>query len=108
MITEVVNEAALAAQLDDNPRALLLFTQPSTCAPCRAFEPHYTAASEALDGISFLRADIDSADPALVSAFGVMGVPSLFALDAEGNWVTVKSRTAVALTNEVTALYSQE
>lgn len=100
MITDITSEADLS---DLNGPVVLLFTQPSTCQPCRAFEPHYEALADRVDGVKFLRADIDTTDPVLVELFGVMGVPTLFALHGD-EATPLRGRTVVALMRELTEL----
>lgn len=67
-------------QVDDaikgGGRVVILFTAPSWCQPCRAFEPHYERAAANATEISFYRVDIDKAPWALLE-YGIKGVPKV-------------------------------
>ena len=57
-------------------RVVVLFTQPSTCVPCRQFKPHWQRAQENVDDIKFLTVDLDTLPEAAVR-YGVLRVPTV-------------------------------
>lgn len=57
-------------------RTVVLFTQPATCAPCRAFKPHWDRAVENVEGINFLYVDLDT-NPDAMLAYGIRSIPTV-------------------------------
>lgn len=105
MIYEVNTTDELNAAVETDEPVLLLFTDPSWCQPCRAFEPHFEKSAEQLTGVRFVRVTLADADPAIAQDFNVMSVPTTVA-KVGGAWYPIKARTAVALSNELSALIS--
>lgn len=105
MIYEVTTKDELNAAVETDEPVLLLFTDPSWCQPCRAFEPHFEKAADTLEAVRFVRVTLADADPAIAQDFNVMGVPTTVA-KVGGAWYPVKARTVVTLTNELAALVS--
>lgn len=54
----------------------MLFTQPATCAPCRAFKPHWDRAAAEVDDINFVYLDLDTLPEAMVE-YGIQRVPTV-------------------------------
>ena len=103
MIIDVSNNDQLQGVLSRGLPVLLLFTDPSWCMPCRAFEPHFERAEEVADGWNFVRVTLADADPALVQEYGVMGVPTTIAY-VGGAWYDVKARAVIPLIKELSEL----
>jgi thiol-disulfide isomerase/thioredoxin len=102
MIHEVYTSEDLAA-IDEDETFVLLFTQPSSCAPCRALEPHFERVADMRDDVVFRRVNLDTADIALAQEWGVMGVPQLFIVKGDFS-SPLAGRTVVSLTKELDAL----
>lgn len=86
----------------DNPKVVVDFGAESWCVPCRRLRPHYDAAAGQVDAV-LVRADIDD-NPELARKYNILGVPTLLAY-VDGEPVgDVRSRTAVALVNEINNL----
>lgn len=102
-ITDIVDATTLGTFLA-NGTSVVLFTQPRTCAPCRALEPHYAKMPDQLPDVQFLRVNLDKADPELVASYGIMSVPTMLAFVPDKDTAVLQGRTVVALTKEITNL----
>lgn len=89
----------LQSELTGKSGAVVMFTQPRTCAPCRQFRPHYERAAEQSD-LNFLYVDLDVVPNAMVE-YRLMKVPTVY-LFRNGQYLTeLQNRTAVSLLNEI-------
>lgn len=84
--------------------SVVLFTAPAWCHPCQNLEPHFIKAAEAMPDITFIKVDVDTADPAFVGSWGVQGVPQMFRLDNGKLAGSVKGRTVVQLIGELNGI----
>ncbi len=82
-------------------RAVVLFTAPENCIPCRRVAPHFKAAAGVFTGVLWLYVDVGKEELAnLAGEFGVMSVPDI-RLFQNGEGTPLEGRTSVALINEV-------
>lgn len=102
MIIDITTLDQLNEWRDGKNKFLLLFTDPLFCGPCRIFEPHYEAVAKKIyhADIAALRVVVANAEPELLDAYAVMGVPSLFFIDGDKESV-VKGRTVLSVLNEI-------
>lgn len=101
MIAEITSAEQLAAY----DSAVVCFTNPLTCAPCKMLEPHYKNVAGVLgDEVPFLEVNIlDHMD--LAVDYGVMGTPTIVFIDGEDR-STVAARTTIPLIDEIKSLLS--
>lgn len=90
----------------DGGQALVLFTAPTWCIPCRRFESHWVKAQEVLDTYVFLKVDMgeepeDTGRHWATTRYSILGVPSvkLFAPGLEV--IDIKARSVVPFIKEV-------
>lgn len=53
------------------------------CAPCRAFSPTFKKVAEERPDITFVKVDVDVADPDFLKDFSFQSVPSVFVVEGE-------------------------
>lgn len=99
-VIEVETLDELVETLKTSPHAVVLFTQPRTCVPCRQFAPHFDAASNILPEYAFIKIDLGK-DFDVADEFNIQGVPTvrrylngLYEADVQG-------RTALQLKEEL-------
>lgn len=101
MIRQVTSEEELAF----NGKPLVVcFTNPVSCAPCKALAPHYEdlSRSELANHVEFLEVNIIT-HMDLALDFDVQGTPTLFYIDEDG--VTIlNERTNLRLSREISEL----
>lgn len=86
--------------VDSSTTAVICFTNSVSCAPCKAFKPHYTVTSEHLPEIRFYEVDIIEHMDVAVEA-GVMRTPTIFFVAPGGVMKEVHARTSVSLHTEL-------
>jgi thioredoxin 1 len=85
--------------IENNPRVLIEFGA-VWCIPCRSFLPHFTKFAEKHPEYLCVKVDVD-VDPAVVSEFNILSVPTL-KLFSDGHLVgDIKGRTVVQLEKEI-------
>ena len=101
-LSKVLNLSATAdilAAVASEPVVVVKFTAPSRCAPCRAFAPHFAAASERSEAV-FVSASLDD-NPDLGNDFNITSVPTVL-LFRNGDYAkTLNERTTIRLLNEM-------
>lgn len=99
----MIAQVATAEQIETHGRAVVCFTNPLTCAPCKMLAPHYANAADMLkDEIPFLEVNVlENMDLAL--EYGVMGTPTVIFVDGDER-TAIESRTTIPLIDEVKAL----
>lgn len=90
-VVEIQDEAQFR-QFISQDRAVVNFTAPSWCAPCRALEPRYAVAASQTD-VPFATVDADKFT-ALIMDYMIMSVPTVIEFSS-GNIVgAIGGRTA--------------
>lgn len=101
-VIEVLTINELLDVVQEYGDVVIDFAAEPRCAPCRAFAPHFAAASEQLESIAFVHVDVDEADPELVNAYKVMSIPTVYRLSAGVDVpIPVTSRTLIKLIKEL-------
>ncbi|AXH66963.1 thioredoxin family protein [Streptomyces phage LukeCage] len=95
----VASPSALEEQVKE--RALVVFSAPAWCAPCRALAPHVIALSEEVD-YPIVYVDIDEAE-AIRVMYDVMSVPRIYEFVNGEPTRELKGRTILALRTELAA-----
>lgn len=88
----------------DGTPLVVCFTNPVSCAPCKALAPHFgaLAGSELADHVDFLEVNVlEHMDLAL--GFDVMGTPTLVYIDGNGTKI-LHERSALRLAHEISTL----
>jgi thioredoxin-like negative regulator of GroEL len=70
------------------------------CAPCRAFSPTFTKTAEARPDVTFVKVDVDVADPEFLNDFSFQSVPSVFVVK-DGETTPIKHGTGPAFLRKV-------
>lgn len=100
MIAEAKSLGWLTDLIDTNDVAVVYFTAPAWCVPCRKFAPHFEKASEQAEAV-FVKVDVDQAEPDVLEEFAVQSVPTV-KLFRNGQYVTdLQARTVVPFVNEI-------
>ena len=94
-VVRVQTVAELQAELDQQPYSLVTFSALAWCVPCQRFNPHMTAAAEALPDIKFIEVDADTA-PELVNYYDIQTVPTVKFFN-NGTSESIVERTALPL-----------
>lgn len=71
-----VTQEEFENELEINPNLVVLLTDPSWCAPCRQFEPHWDRATGAVEEFRFLKINVGENDWA-VPYFEVASIPTV-------------------------------
>ncbi|PIM66088.1 hypothetical protein CTU88_45120 [Streptomyces sp. JV178] len=96
---KVMSPSALEEQTKE--RALVVFSAPAWCAPCRALKPHVEALSNEVD-YPVVDVDIDEAE-AIRVMYNVMSVPRIYEFVNGEPVRELKGRTILALRTELAA-----
>jgi thioredoxin 1 len=97
---EVDSLDGLQAIINVQPRVLVVFTQPSTCAPCRAMKPQLDRFADKHTEPTVVVVDLDIVPDAVVE-YGLRSVPTL-KLYKNGRYAQeVSGRTVVQLEKEL-------
>lgn len=83
-----------------NGKTVILFTQPRTCAPCRALKPHLEKFAQTRDDIKVVGVDLDTVPEAMVQ-FNIMSVPTMLLVEPDKEPVEIKGRTIIQLNKEL-------
>ena len=75
MATQTMTLSNFENTIDDNDIVMIDFWA-GWCAPCRAFEPIYEAASDKHEDVVFARVDTE-AERSLAGMFGIRSIPTL-------------------------------
>lgn len=82
-------------------KAVVVFSAPAWCAPCRALQPHVEKLAEKLD-YPVVYVDIDQAEE-IREEYGIMSVPRIYEFVNGDPVRELKGRTVLALTTELAA-----
>ena len=99
MKLEIDNIEQLASALETFSRAVVVFTQPATCVPCRALKPHLDKFAGKHERPVILVVDLDKVPQAMVD-YSLMAVPTL-QLYENVYRRDVKARTLLQLEHEL-------
>lgn len=97
-VVEVKTRAEIDEIVAGGETVIVDFAAESWCVPCQRLKPHYDAASDKLESVTWLHADVDI-NPDLAREFNILGVPTLLAFK-DGKYleqVPNNINTAVAL-----------
>ena len=100
MITDA-NEQTFDGEVLETPGRVVVQFHATWCGPCKALAPHFQAASERVDGIKFVRADVDQLDMSRVVDYGILSVPKILEFK-DGKFVKeIAGRTVTNIVKEV-------
>lgn len=107
-MTEIIADTLeeLWDTVDSAGEAVVLFTAPAWCIPCRQFEPHWTMAQDRLTDLHFIKVDLgekpeDTGNHWATSEFGIRGVPTVKFFDDLGGVHDIKARALIPFIKEV-------
>lgn len=88
--------------------AVVLFTAPSWCIPCRRFEPHWKAAAQKSQ-LTFITVDMGDAPEVLgehwaTREFSIKSVPSVLRFYDKDSHAVVKSRALIPFIKELESI----
>lgn len=97
----IIDIDSLGILEDSDKPFVVCFTNPVSCAPCRAFEPHYKAASKHFVGIPFYEVNV-LGHMDIAEAYGVTSTPTVkFVGDERPE--DILARTTLTLIKELNA-----
>jgi thioredoxin 1 len=71
------------------------------CQPCKAFSPHFEAASERDESARYLRADVESLDRSVLEEYQIASIPRVILFE-DGRFVKdIESRTVYGVLEEL-------
>lgn len=100
MMQEIQSLEQLQSELTESDGAVVMFTQPRTCVPCRQFRPHFEKAAESSE-LNFLYVDLDKVPDAVVE-YDLMGVPTVRLFKSGEPVADLKERTVIKFQQELT------
>lgn len=71
------------------------------CGPCKAFTPHFEAASERDDTARYIRADIESLDRSILDEYQIMTIPRVIMFENGEKVKDLNARTVYGLLEEI-------
>lgn len=99
MITDVSGKD-FSREIDHEGKTIVQF-HAEWCQPCKAFSPHFEAASERDESTRYLRADVESLDRSVLEKYQIASIPRVILFE-DGKFVKdVASRTVYGLLEEV-------
>lgn len=87
--------------LRSNRYVLVAFTAPSWCIPCQRLEPHFEGAADVVASVTFVKVDVDTADPGMIGSHEVLGVPTLILFEDEVEKRRLTARTTLKIVAEL-------
>ena len=95
-----VNDRSEFQDLLDTEETVVVKFWATWCGPCKMFAPAFEKAAEKTPEATFVAADVDSADWAMLE-YGVRGIPAVKVFK-NGEYVTdITERRTVPLVNEI-------
>lgn len=95
-VIEVSSMSEIEEIIANNSKVILDFAAQSWCVPCQRLKPHYDKASETVEDVTWVHADIDLY-PALATVYNIQSVPTVHAYK-DGVYVEpVEARTVIKL-----------
>lgn len=81
---DVIGSEGFARALETNEFVVACFTEPASCAPCRALAPHFDNADQEMTEMLFVKVDLAKASHEIADEFNISSVPKiLFFKDGE-------------------------
>lgn len=71
------------------------------CGPCKAFTPHFEAASERDSSVRWVRADIESLDRSILEKYEIMTIPRVIMFENGEPVKDIHARTVYGVLEEV-------
>lgn len=71
------------------------------CAPCKAFTPHFQAASERDESTRYLRADVESLDRSILDEYKVTSIPRVILFEDGQPVKDIQARTVYGVLEEI-------
>lgn len=97
-VTEIKSEEDFRAFVKQ-PKAVLAFTVPSRCAPCRALEPRYNMAASQTE-VPFGTIDSD-VFPEIAAEYLIQGIPTVLVYESGDATGKISGRTGAAILSEL-------
>ena len=101
-------DAAIGYAFDNDERAVVLFTAPAWCGPCKKLEPHWSLATSdpELFRLHFITVDLGQTPQEVtkhwaLERFNILGVPTVMVLSKDAAPVKVDGRTIAVLKREL-------
>jgi thioredoxin 1 len=71
------------------------------CGPCKAFSPHFEAASERASDLSWVRADVDQLDRQILEEYQIMTIPRVIMFENGKKIRDIEARSVYKLLEEI-------
>lgn len=99
MIVNASNES-FRSEIDVEGKTIVQF-HADWCGPCKAFTPHFEAASERDTSNRYVRADIESLDRSILEKYQIMTIPRVIMFENGEMVKDINARTVYGLLEEV-------
>jgi thiol-disulfide isomerase/thioredoxin len=99
MIVNASNES-FSSEIGIEGKAVVQF-HADWCGPCKAFTPHFEAASERDESVRWIRADIESLDRSILEKYKIMTIPRVIMFENGEPVKDINARTVYGLLEEV-------
>lgn len=97
-VIDITSEEQLVEAAETNQKAVVLFTAPSWCRPCKAFEPQYNEAATLTD-VPLYRVDIDH-NP-WVANYSIRQVPTIHLYESGELLIYLRPASAAAFAQSI-------
>jgi len=99
MITDVSSKE-FSSTINSGGRTIVQF-HADWCGPCKAFTPHFEAASERDESARYVRADIESLDRSILDKYEIMTIPRVIMFENGEKVKDLNARTVYGLLEEI-------
>jgi thioredoxin 1 len=99
MIINASNES-FRSEIGTKGKAIVQF-HADWCGPCKAFTPHFEAASERDSSVRWIRADIESLDRSVLDKYKIMTIPRVIMFEDGEPVKDINARTVYGLLEEI-------
>lgn len=80
-------------------KAVVLFTNPTNCRPCRTLAPHFKKAAEIVEELPFVYVNVENAEQ-LMHLYVIQSVPTIYMFEQGRAVRRMTGRTVIALVKE--------